>query len=307
MYILGAGMAGCLAGIMNSKAQILEASPCATVNHRAVLRFRSPKVGQSIGIKFKQVTIQKGIWADGEPCYPSPKATAMYSNKVIGKYSNRSIMDIDSVTRWIAPNNFHELMLDRLEGRIAYGQCITGIAQEYITTMDCTYGRPTLPVISTLPLPLNASLTGQKFDIAKGDIKPIFVSRFRVENCDMYSTMYFPGSETNMYRASLNGDILIIECMGLIEQCDIMDACVSLGINYGRTENIEIDHKQSSGKITPIDDRARKEFIYRLSHNFNIYSLGRFATWRNILLDDVVDDIVKIREMINNPYDMRIS
>jgi hypothetical protein len=39
--------------------------------------------------------------------------------------------------------------------------------------------------------------------------------------------------------------------------------------------------------------------MYEMTTRFGIYSLGRFATWRNILLDDVLNDIFRIREMMN--------
>jgi hypothetical protein len=47
--------------------------------------------------------------------------------------------------------------------------------------------------------------------------------------------------------------------------------------------------------------------LFRLTHERNIYSLGRFATWRNILLDDVVDDIAAIKKLLkaNSAYDIR--
>ena len=44
---------------------------------------------------------------------------------------------------------------------------------------------------------------------------------------------------------------------------------------------------------------TRKEFLYYLTREFNIYSLGRFATWKQIILDDVVDDANKIMKLIN--------
>ena len=54
----------------------------------------------------------------------------------------------------------------------------------------------------------------------------------------------------------------------------------------------------------PIDNKARKSFMLKLTLEHNIYSVGRFACWKNILLDDVYDDSFTIRAMINSdPYD----
>jgi hypothetical protein len=65
--------------------------------------------------------------------------------------------------------------------------------------------------------------------------------------------------------------------------------------------------EQKYGKISPVEDAVRKQLLFQLTHEHNIYSLGRFATWRNILLDDVVDDIGAIKKLLkaNSAYDVR--
>jgi hypothetical protein len=51
-------------------------------------------------------------------------------------------------------------------------------------------------------------------------------------------------------------------------------------------------------KVLPIDDRERKRFIMWASENHNIYSLGRFATWRpGLLMDDLVHDVRVIQRI----------
>ena len=69
------------------------------------------------------------------------------------------------------------------------------------------------------------------------------------------------------------------------------------GIN-SKIKNLNVK-KQKFGKISAIDDNLRKEFLYYLTREFNVYSLGRFATWKQIILDDVVDDANKIMKLIN--------
>ncbi len=64
---------------------------------------------------------------------------------------------------------------------------------------------------------------------------------------------------------------------------------------------------QRYAKILPIPENERKQFIYWATDKFNLYSLGRFATWRpGLLMDDVVNDVRVIRRIINNgSYDHR--
>ena len=38
--------------------------------------------------------------------------------------------------------------------------------------------------------------------------------------------------------------------------------------------------------------------MHKMTVDHGVYSLGRFATWRNILLDDVVKDIDVIKSMM---------
>lgn len=53
------------------------------------------------------------------------------------------------------------------------------------------------------------------------------------------------------------------------------------------------------GKIAPIKDDVRKDFIYTMTREYGIYSLGRFACWKQTLLDDVVDDCHVIHRLIS--------
>jgi len=50
------------------------------------------------------------------------------------------------------------------------------------------------------------------------------------------------------------------------------------------------------GKIIPIMSSVRHALLLSISAQFGIYSLGRFATWRNILLDDVIHDAQRIED-----------
>jgi hypothetical protein len=60
-------------------------------------------------------------------------------------------------------------------------------------------------------------------------------------------------------------------------------------------------HKQPYAKIVSISDRARKKFMVWATDNHNVYSLGRFATWRpGLLMDDVVNDVRVIQSLVEN-------
>jgi len=135
----------------------------------------------------------------------------------------------------------------------------------------------------------------------KFDRKAISVMRFDIPDCDMFETVYFPGGETSMYRASITGRTLIAEFVGEPQPHDEWRHCLHsafglpyLSVSLNTAEKVQ----QRYGKIAPIDDSARKALLFRLSHDHRIFSLGRFATWRNLLLDDVVRDIDMIKRLI---------
>jgi hypothetical protein len=56
---------------------------------------------------------------------------------------------------------------------------------------------------------------------------------------------------------------------------------------------------QPFGKIIDLPRRTREALLYELTREYNVFSLGRFATWRNILLDDVVNDIHVLDKLIS--------
>ena len=83
-----------------------------------------------------------------------------------------------------------------------------------------------------------------------------------------------------------------------------MDALFDdFGFRVKKLTNI-LTTKQKYGKIRPIDENVRQNFIYTLTEKYNIYSVGRFATWRQLLLDDVVKDIQLVEEFINSNYNL---
>jgi hypothetical protein len=283
LLIAGAGLAGLIAGHIFPQAQIIERSEGPGAMHQALLRFRSDEVSRVTSIPFTAVSVRKGIFHEGDFRAPSIRLANMYSMKVAGKLLNRSIWGLDPVTRHIAPSDFYERLLAHLGHRITWGQDLS----DHLSQLHD-------PIISTAPMPSLLEAVGIELDVEFRKA-PITVSKFRVDG-SVFQTIYYPGDSTEVYRASITGDTLIIESMGDVGAEDLEMVVDSFGISQvleplGRTS-------QRFGKIAPIDNKVRKEIIYRLTTQHQVYSVGRFATWRNILLDDVVKDLRVVRSMI---------
>jgi hypothetical protein len=308
MIILGAGLAGCLAAIVNRDATIYEANDGPVTNHQALLRFRSDAISKVTGIPFRKVTVQKSIWYKGIDVAPSPRFTHMYSRKVVYKYMRRSIADTSSAVRYIAPPDFHEQLIAKLACRIQYNCPVKKVQSTAIRfgeplPDDYRFDTDGAPIITTLPIHINSCITEINLPVEDCDldITQIYISQYKVQRCDTFATVYFPDPGTPMYRASISGDLLIMESIEPIHHAHIDTTLEALGLTFGLSsaDVIFSNQKHKNGKIVPIPEDIRRHFIFELTNQLNVYSLGRYATWRNVLLDDVLNDIYVINDIIN--------
>lgn len=294
MQILGAGLAGLLAGCHFPNATLYEAGTPEKIAHKAVLRFRTPAVGDSVGIDFRKVRVRKGIWYQNAFHEPTIRLANFYAEKVIGAIVDRSIWHIEPVDRYIAPENFQEQLIDRVGNRIHWN---TPVDKETLLSFQGA-------TVTTMPLSILAQwLTfPQKPEFSYA---PIHVQRFRLPKADVFQTIYFPDPLTTLYRVSITGDLVIAEYVRAIDRT--YDFWPAFGIDAGQAEPIEVS-SQRFGKILPIDDTWRKAFIFFLSHEHGIYSIGRYSTWRNILLDDLIPDLTIIKRLIGgSAYARRLA
>ena len=293
--IVGAGLAGLIAAQAFPRSPIFEQMPEPAEMHKALLRFRTDKVAQLVGIEFKPVTVHKGIWMDGGYQAPNIQLANLYSRKVIGSLLDRSIWRLDPVTRWVAPLDLYERLLTAAQERVHW-------AASYLYEGQRT-------AISTAPLPVVLTACGLDHPV-EFKHAAISVARFTVPGADVYQTVYFPSESHSLYRASITGNTLICEFNSKhyadddeLWQMELSHA-FALDGDIIQTDAIS----QRYGKIAPIDENIRKNMINHLTREFDIFSLGRFATWRNILLDDVVHDIAVIKQLLTaSQYDRRIA
>ena len=297
MNIIGAGLTGLIAAYAFKDAVIHEYLKEPKV-HKAVLRFRTEEVSKLTGIPFKKVLVHKAVAVSGNFVTPNIRHMNHYSLKVTGGYSERSIGNLEPAIRYIAPVDFHQQMLDHHKDRIFFDSDIP------LTEM-------TTPMISTLPLSvlvdkfkLDAQLPKEALASA-----PIYVTTATVGHCDLYQTVYFPEFDTPIYRASITGNQIIIESMQPITNDDARKVVDTFGLSGGSVHAIGLSNmEQKIGKFEPLEEEYRKQLMYDITTSLGIYSLGRHATWRKILLDDVVQDINQIQRMIKtSAYDRMIG
>jgi hypothetical protein len=295
--IIGSGFAGLLAAYIFPRETIVEAAAAPTQMHKALLRFRTDAASKLTGIPFKKVRVRKGIFFEGEFHQPTIQLANLYSQKCLGKIlGDRSIWSIEAADRYVAPETFYEQLIEAVGPRIMWGQTI-----DFKLAKKCD-----APFISTAPLPAVLQSLGVEVE-AHFDRAAITVQRYRVQDCDCYQTIYFPTDAHSLYRASITGSLLICEFEGAPEGDWLRDLLNAFALDGDYVDEID-KVKQSYGKIAEIDTTLRKSIIHRLSVEHNIYSLGRFATWRNILLDDVIDDAWVVKRLMHqSEYDRRMA
>lgn len=298
--IIGAGMAGLLAANMLRQFQVVifEKQNDLPNNHSAILRFRSSIVGDTLGIPFRKVTMVKS-----SAPWRNPIADALaYTNKCTGILRSDRSMPSGTVTeeRYIAPQD--------LIARMSTGISIRFSEEIHRAELLLSGSLKSNPIISTMPMPVLMKLL--EYDCPKS-VQFIYTPginiRADVSNCDAYVSLYIPDPDVEFSRISLSGNQLIIEVQDpygtyLDDPSDVeghlrertLTAANYLGLEPNRIGNIRAS-KQKYSKILPINDDVRKDFIFWATDKYNIFSLGRFATWRpRLLLDDLVNDVRKI-------------
>ncbi|HET8689564.1 MAG TPA: hypothetical protein VFM18_23385 [Methanosarcina sp.] len=298
LKIYGAGITGLMAGCIFPNAQIFEANDEGAINHKAVLRFRNSSVGDALGIDFRQVRVHKGLWMEGKFVEPNIQLANLYSKKVIGKLADRSIWNLAPSDRFVAPENFIEQMIERCSNRIEWSHKLNDIE----LMAHAAHGGM---AISTLPMSLMAKfmlgeIVKSNDNTPSFQYAPIVVRRWRIMNSDVFQTIYFPSPNTTLYRASITGDLLIAEYVNEYDESMDFELASAFGLSFMDNEIQNVDTtKQSFGKIARIDDVWRKRFIFELTTKKNIFSAGRFAIWKNVLLDDVLHDLYVIKKLMN--------
>lgn len=297
LFIYGAGLAGLLAGniLRRHSPYIMETQSALPDNHGALLRFRTNEIAQAVNIPFKKVRVNKQV--RGQCGELKDKADICdkneYSYKLFKKIVSRSIGNLDDCTRYIAPDDFTFLLSAGLSFTFDYKLDLEKI-KEHEKAGDY--------IISTIPMPSLMKIVGWK-DAPEFKWRSIWsVSCTLPIECDVYQTIYYPhttGEEENYYRASITGNRFIMEFLKRPYSREVSLAHNILNFNFGirhvdiKPNNWDMKY-QKYGKLLPTDDDKRKSFILAMTDLYKIYSVGRFATWRQLLLDDVLDDIYTV-------------
>jgi hypothetical protein len=295
--IIGAGMAGLLAGAMlRGEGRIYEAAPSLPNNHHALLRFRTDAISHHLNIPFKKVKVMKIV----KPYRNRVAETIAYSLKTSAKAAVRSSVtargEIDE--RFIAPPDFIEQM-EAQQLSVSYDYKVD---PANITR----WKEEGIPVISTMPMPTLMELLGYNHEVEFTYRDGWVLSGEVSVASDMCATIYYPDPRTPVSRATLTGQSMQIELSGDYDptiDANTDEVVVSVLEDFG-LDGFGLDFelkRQRYAKIQPIPEGERRRFIMWATDVHGVYSLGRFAVWKpGLLLDDVFDDVRVIQGMIRS-------
>lgn len=306
VHIFGAGLSGLIAArmLLDRNPIILEKQSSLPNNHQALLRFRTSAVGDATNIPFRKVNVSKHVVSD--PGSNPIRDAIVYSRKVSGMVHARSILDLSPSIRYIAPSD----LISKLS---ATASILFGIDFE-----DWSHNlvRHHSPIISTIPVPVMMKLFKWP-DIPNFNRRPGWNINIKLkkELCSsMHATIYSAKQSDLWYRASINDSLFIIEGSGEIPPEDdegginheievSFDALNHFGLNFETDVESVSSYRSYYQKISDLSTKEResvKRFVMWLSAEHQIYSLGRYATWRpKLLLDDIVNDVRVISRLID--------
>lgn len=298
--IVGAGMAGLLAAnLLRSRDEVVvyERQSALPHNHSAVLRFRTPLVGEVLGIPFRKVTVIKSV----ERWRNAAADSLAYSLKCLGMMrTDRSIARGEEVVeRWIAPPDLVERMARGVDVR--YG-------------VDFNYDLESgdgVRIISTIPMPVLMGVLRYP-DILRTKFRwvPGVNVRAKLKKTDAYVSLSVPSPDLLFSRVSITGDELIVEVPGIEYHERLLngswagliaqEAAALLGVNL-ISGSVEV-RGQAFSKIVPIEEEERRRFLFWCSTiEGHCWNLGRYATWRpGLLLDDLINDVRVITRLMDD-------
>ena len=314
LIILGAGIAGALAGgYFRSQSPLLfdQREEGSDSKHKAVFRFKNPDIGLVLGCPLKKIEVAKSIYKevrytkDGGDMVeihsqqPTIADCNAYSLKVVGSLQGRSIRDVSPLpaVRYVLKGQF-------TPSGVFWGCKVKKVKPHEIIFSTSQGDKVVMfdKCISTIPLPsLLKAIDGKRdwgvdFDEISSSI---FVTIFHLKcKSDVVQTIYYP--KGCAYRATLEGDKLIVESVKGVPS-DYRFVFRSFGLAKENFQEESEVCEQKYGKLMEIDQDYRKTLLFDITEGFGIYSLGRYALWKNLRTDDLLSDLSAINRMMEQP------
>lgn len=315
LIIIGAGISGLIAFNFFKKYNpvIIEKNTereFGLNNHSALFRIKDSRIPLLLGLNARKISISKSIYSSREfHEKPTIKMANEYSIKTNGTISKRSILnESDNGIRYLI--NKEELIkefIKRYKYHCHFGCKLINIENKMITVDIKDKGLQNFNYnncINTTRVDNLLQLTGNKLKVTNKNFKilPIYTANIKLKiKCNVNQTVYIPDRDEIIYRMTLQENKLIIEGTKTIIFGDIISLSNSIfGLRECDFDFNSLKYEEmKQGKIREIEENNRRNIIFNLTKNYHIYSLGRFAIWKNITTNDLMQDCEIIERFIN--------
>jgi len=221
-----------------------------------------------------------------------------YSKKVYGSLGVRSIFNLGIVKRYLISGISNPTSVKYLHNLYSIGDKTAKFVYTRSATNKLDRHAGYDFCISTIPLPILLRICKIEYPEHLFKYKKIHVYNFKIGiPSSVHQTIYFPDPEHDVYRATLECDKMIVECGA--EWKDFSSDAVMRAFGLSTVNVGKVSYNvQPFGKISCYDHDLRRSFIQQLTERFGVYSFGRYATWRPLRADQLMDDIEKIKRLI---------
>ncbi len=314
--IIGAGLSGLMMGYLHKRNYlIVEASPAINFDIGTPFYLHAPL--EWLPTAWKEIDVHHHCW-DGARFHRVPDLRMMnnYSRKIVGKIIDTSLKFMDgSVKRGFVPEggNAGQVLKDLVNEVGSNLHLATKLikldAKNKAAAIELPHGSSRIirykNLVSTLPLPVMLKMLGLEFPhkFESDPITTIFFDLLPGASVEAFQTINITDPADPFYRVSLMDQKIVFETMNPDDQ-DAASLCayaLELGSKlwgFILDPNSGVLQTVKPGKFHPIPKTARKQLLAKLTNEFGIYCLGRYAIWDYQRIDHVAENAKKILQLM---------
>ena len=261
---------------------------------------------------FVPIMIEMGIYDNGNVIYEGDVELAKkYAVKVLGQYSGNTIQFLEKRKKAYVVKNlngntgrkmvfYHELRNINSNQTYLYDTEVVRVdvlKKKVYTSNGDEFDYEFL--ISTIPLKDLNQMTSQ-YPAEDSCFKtcPFTINRFRVEPDDKYQVLYCTDNEVRFSRMAKLNDCIFLESRENIDfNLLTQEERRFVNLIFQPVGSPEKSYINYPGRFKQLEDNIGKQ-IQNMYKEQNIFLLGRMATWRFKLVEDIYDDCKEICQWI---------
>lgn len=291
---------------------VLEKNSKANIENIDDVPFYFNRVIDDFANFFIPITVKMGIYDKGDITYQGNDTLAeKYSMKVLGLHSNNTIRFIEKEkTAYVIKNNagnigrkiafYSELQKLNSDNNYLFDTEVVGVNVSshklYLSNGDkIMYDF----LISTIPLNNLNSIAKQWHCINSSlNLYPFFINRFQIEPDNEYQVLYCTDDRIRFSRMAKLNDTVFLETRNKLDlEHTTLEEQKFMNLLFNPVHASIKSYFCYPGRFKQIDD----DVFMKIKENYrkvNIFLLGRMATWRFKLVEDIYEDCKEICEWI---------